>query len=604
MRRRFSFFVATRGALRTYWGSAALIIVAGAVALAAVVPVARLAHSVQNHASRLRFSTIRLSPLGFHWGSNVTTPGDSQSETIALLFQLLLLAGFATLVLAALSILSLSAARASSRFPEIAVRRAVGASRRNLLSAALAEGAVLGAAALIIGLVAGHAGLLTAVSEWPGAIDSVSAGPAVVAGVGILVIIVIGALFQLLTTPSRRIAEANPQPLELYIPALQLGMGLTVLVASTMLVRHAAGVTQVSEKAGSPGTVLELVSADASPEQRGRQYRALLTRLQNEPGIRAAGLMSPGTLVGLGMIDAITTDCGYCVDGGLVIKWHAVFTTHHFVSADTFGALGIDRVEGRVLTDEDRRDSPPVAVISETLARRHFQYGAAVGRLILLKLEQPEWYTVVGVVKDREAEGFGAKVQPRSAIYLSALQHPPTNVDLLIRTDSAGFSPEQVEVAVAGFGLRTVAPPASEEIVLAREAGPLKWFGRWFSLLGWAMLLITTASTFVLMRFWVRSLRHELGLRRAAGARRIHLLRYILVRAVLTALAGVAMAIWFGPALWDSLPDLVIGLEAWSVKLVAPLALILLGITLAGALVPALKACRDTPTDLLGSVGD
>jgi putative ABC transport system permease protein len=415
MPRRLSVFVATRDVLRTYWPSAALIIAAGAVALAAVVPVVRLANSVDHVGARLRFSTIRLSPLGFQWGSNVTTPGDTQAQTVALLFQLLMVAAFATLILAALSILSISAARASSRFPEIAVRRAVGASRWSLFSAALAEGGVLGTGALVIGVAAGIAALLAAVAGWPGDIAAGSAGPGVLVGAGVAATIVIGSLFQLFTTPSRRIAEANPQPLELYIPALQLGMGLTVLVASAMLVRHAARVTRVSGERSSHGTVLQLASAEASADQRGRQYSALLSRLEKEPGIRAASLMSPGALVGLGMIDAITTDCGYCADGGLIIKWHAVFTTHHFVSADTFGALGIDRVEGRLLSDGDRRDTPPVAVISETLARRHFQDGAAVGRLILLKLEQPEWYTVVGVVRDQEPEGFGGKLQPRSA---------------------------------------------------------------------------------------------------------------------------------------------------------------------------------------------
>jgi putative ABC transport system permease protein len=118
------------------------------------------------------------------------------------------------------------------------------------------------------------------------------------------------------------------------------------------------------------------------------------------------------------------------------------------------------------------------------------------------------------------------------------------------------------------------------------------------------MLLITSVSTFVLMRLWVRSLRPELGLHRAVGARRRALSRYILVRAMLTALAGVGIAVWFGPALWDSLPKLVAGLPRWSTGPVASLAGILLIIAVAGALFPALQAGRDSPTTLIGSVGE
>jgi hypothetical protein len=559
---------------------------------------------MDNLNPRLRFSSIRASSLGFHWSGNVATPGDAQAETIALLFQLLLIAAVTTLILAALSILSLSAARASARFPEIAVRRAVGASRRSLVSAALAEGGVIGAGAGIVGILAGCAGLVVAVAAWPGGIGPGSAGPGAMVVVAVGFVVLVGSLLQLLATPSRRIVEPNPQPLELYIPALQLGMGLTVLVASAMLVRHAARQVEAGTRATGNGTVLEISSADTSASERARTYQDLLRGLKSDASTGSASIMSPGTLVGLGMTDAITTDCGYCPDGGVIIKWHAVSATHQFVSADTFEALGIERVDGRLLTDEDRWDSAPVAVVSQTLARRHFQNGEAIGRQILLNLDQPVWYTVVGVVRDRVPDGFGGKMQPGSAIYLSALQHPPTDADLLIRPARAELPMERVAAILRAQGNLTFSSRSGEGALLAHEARPLAWFGRWFAFLGWTMLLITTTTTFVLLRLWVRSLRTELGLRRAVGARRIHLFRYVLVRASLTALAGVAVALWFGPALWDSLPDMVAGLAGWSPGLVAPLAGLLLAIALAGALLPAMQASRDTPSRLIGSAGE
>ena len=74
MRRKPSFLVVTRDALRTYWAGAVLILAAGAVALAAVVPIFRLTQSVGELAPRLRYGTVRLSSLGFQWGSNAVTP--------------------------------------------------------------------------------------------------------------------------------------------------------------------------------------------------------------------------------------------------------------------------------------------------------------------------------------------------------------------------------------------------------------------------------------------------------------------------------------------------------------------------------------------------
>jgi putative ABC transport system permease protein len=597
--------VAARDALKTYWASALLILAAGAIALAAVIPMARLARSAGDLSARLRFSTVRISNLGFHWGSNASAPGDAQAETVGLLFQLMLVAAFATLVLAGLSILSISAARASARFPEIAVRRAVGASRRNLFLAALAEGGAIGTAALVVGIGAGILGLVAALAGWPGEIQPGSLSPGVLAAASVALTIVIGGLFQLLSTPSRRIVEPSPHSIELYIPALQLGMGLSVLVASVMLVRHAEGLVSRPVTGAGAGEVFELVSSDSNAVERARGYAALLEQLHQDPGIATASLVSPGAVVGLGMEDALTTDCGFCRDGGVIIKWHVVFTTHQFVSADTFGALGIKRLEGRLLTDADRWDSPPVAVISRSLASRHFQDGQALGRQILLKLAEPEWYTVVGVVEDRVPLGFGGEVQPRAAIYLSVLQLPPATADLLIRPASGSYSPQAVTGAIQNRVAAGELPSiTSEQALLERESRPLGWFGRWFGLLGWAMLLITTASTFVLMRLWVRSLRSELGLHRAVGARRFHLLRYVLIRALGSALAGVAIALWFGPALWESLPEMVPGLASWNLGIVAPLSLVLVAIAVAGALLPAIRATRETPIDLIGSIGE
>ena len=597
--------VAARDALRTYWGSALLLVAAGAIALASAGPVVRLTTSLGQLGPRLSFSTVRLSDLGFHWGSNAATPADAQAVTVALLFQLLLVAAFASLILASLSILSFSAARASARLPEIAVRRAVGASRRHLIAAVLAEGGAIGTGALLFGLAGGGIGLIAAAAAWPGTITPGSRAPLVLIALGVTAVIVVGALFQLLSIPSKRIAEPTPQPLGLYVPALQLGMGLTVLVASSMVVRHASGLVAGQSGPAGTGLVFEVsVGGDSSPELRAAGYLSLLDRLHREPGIQTASLMSPGAMVGLGMTDAITTDCGFCPDGGLVIPWHLVFTTHQFVSADTFGALGIERVEGRLLTDMDRWDAPPVAVISRSLARRHFQGGEALGRQVLLKLAGAKWYTVVGVVEDREPEGFGGEVQPRAVIYLSALQHPPTEIDLLVRPGPAGFSAPVVDQALTSELGSQPRAEATERAILAREAGPLAWFGRWFTVLGWAMMLITAASTFVLMRLWVRSLRPELGLRRAAGAQRVHLLSYIIVRAMGTALAGTVIALWFGPALWDSLPEMVAGMPRWEFRQIAPLVLVLAGIASAGAMLPAIRASRETPSTLIGSVGE
>jgi putative ABC transport system permease protein len=597
--------VAARDALRTYWATAVLIVITGAVALAATVPVMQLAQYSREPVTGLRFSTIPVSDLGFHWSTNASTPAATQAEAVGLLSQLLLLAACAALALACVTILSISAARGSARVPEIAVRRAVGAARRTLLGSALMEGGALGGITLAIGIVAGLVGVAVAVSGWSGSIDPGSRVPAVTVTCLVAIVIVLGSLFQLLTLPARRIQESSPRPLGLYIPAIQLGMGLTVLVASMLVLQHSDRLLHDRRAGTGDGVVYQMSIADTAPARRAATLEAMVHQLKSDPEIESASVLGPGGLVGLGMVDVVTTDCGYCSEGGVILKYHPVFTTHQFVTADSFEALGIERVEGRLLTPRDRQGSPLVAVISESLARRHFQSGQPLGRQIALELSGQEWYTVVGVVKDRIPPGFGGEMQPQYVVFLSALQRPPNKIDLLVRSRNTRNTDDSIQRALSSVVKGGSLPePIAERTLVARETGPLSWFGTWFGILGWAMIVVTAMGAFVLMRLWVVSLRPELGLRRAVGARRRHLYLFILSRALLTGLAGVLIALWFGPALWDTLPSVIAGLEPWDLVSLSPLALVLVSIAMAGALVPALAAAHARPSELIESSGE
>jgi putative ABC transport system permease protein len=106
------------------------------------------------------------------------------------------------------------------------------------------------------------------------------------------------------------------------------------------------------------------------------------------------------------------------------------------------------------------------------------------------------------------------------------------------------------------------------------------------------------------MRLWVRSLQPELGIRRAAGAPRAGLLLGILSRAARTGLIGAAFGLWFGQAIWSTLPSVMTGAAAWDSRVLLRYTLLLVATTLAGALLPAWRALRATPASLLGSDGD
>jgi len=284
-----------------------------------------------------------------------------------------------------------------------------------------------------------------------------------------------------------------------------------------------------------------------------------------------------------------------------MVPWRQVLATHEMVSADTFRALGTNLVEGRGISAADRWDAPRVAVVNRALAAQHFQHGEAIGRQLMVGFDKSDWYTVVGVVEDQAPAGFGGALQPEYTVYLSLLQHPTPEMDLLLR-DPTGAPPLWAGQAVAETlgtaqgAIRQV----SESALLRTEAAPLRWFGRWFGLEGGVTLVIALTGSFALMRLWVLSLSGELGLRRAVGARRRQILGWILVRSLTVGLAGIGFGLWFGPGLWNALGSAVDGLPAWDTGIVIRLGLLLIGATLAGALVPAWRAVGMGPARLLG----
>ncbi|HEX3235760.1 MAG TPA: FtsX-like permease family protein [Gemmatimonadales bacterium] len=590
-------------ALRMYWGTVALLTGTGFLAQAAFLAVGALLPSQPGPATRLGPWLERGADLGVGWSQDAQGPAAIQQQGVDVLFHLLLGTAVATLAIAAVTILTLFGARAARRETEVLVSRAVGASRRALAASALLEGVIVATAVLAAGGAAGMLAARWAIGGWPGRILPGALVPHVAPILLMGAVILAGAILPLVFARQSRILDAETKPAGLLGPAvLQLGVSLAVLAVSALLGRHATTLTARLAFSDRDGQVLELTAPDRRPADRAQRYASLLQELDGDGG-ELVSLTSPGALVGLGTVSTVTTDCGICSAGGMNLKWHLVSTTHQFVSPDSFKALGVRLVAGRGIRKEDAWGATPVAVISRALAERHFQKGGALGRPMLVADDPRTWHTVVGVVDDPPGTALGSRLQPRYTVYLSILQHPVSSAELLVRSPPRADPAPFVRRALLALGTWGSGPIA-ERAILAAEAAPLVWFSRWFAVEGWVTLVIAVVGTFTLMRLWVQSLRPELGIRRATGARRSRLLLRILSRAARTGLAGTVFGLWFGQAIWSTLPSVMTGAAQWDMRVLLRYSLLLVLTTLAGAMLPAWRALRATPASLLGSDGD
>ncbi len=596
--------------LRAYPGTAMLVAATGAAALTALLPVAVLvAPGWTALLPRLHLAPVRGGDLGLALSSLAATPSEIRAETLAALFRLLLAVAAGVLVVSWITTFALAAARAVARGAEMRVRRAVGASRPQLLATELLEGVLIAAPALAAGDLAGFAAARVGLGTWPGWAVPGSRALAVAGvaamGAALLVAALMPLVFARRSSPVR---DAGPATLSLVLPTVQLGLALTVLVAGALLgeagTRLAAGPGAPRRGGGGGGGggghVFEIAAREPRSEARAAAYSALLARLRSDS--LTASLASPGTVIGLGPVSTVGTDCGPCrwAGGPLYLSWHTFAATHYLVSADTFRALAIPVVAGRGFTAGDRWGAPRVAVVNRTLAERHYFRGQALGRAIAIGVGADALYTVVGVVGDRAPAGFGGGFEPAEQVYLSVLQHPAREVELLVRPAARGAAALRSVSAALGRGGAAVAS-LREATLFRAEAAPVRWFARMFDVEGGVLLVIAALGTFAVMWLWVDSLLGEIGVRRATGARRRHVLGYVLARAALVSAGGVAVGCWMGMALWDEVGALVPGLPAWDPHAVLRFGLLLAAAALAGAAVPARRAARATPAALLAT---
>jgi hypothetical protein len=241
--------------------------------------------------------------------------------------------------------------------------------------------------------------------------------------------------------------------------------------------------------------------------------------------------------------------------------------------------------------------------VSRSLAAREFQDGKPIGRRINTGDDNAEGSTVVGIVDDQLPMALGGTLQPRYAVYVSVLQHPPRSVDLLIR-DPVDYEAlaRTLETNIGhGSGHYTV---NTERAVREAEIAPVGWFGRRFELQGWALVGVASLGIIAFMGLWVRSLMGEIAVRRSVGARRQQIFRWMVWRAAGVAARGIVAGLWFGLAVWGTLPEVVTGAETWDPSRFLPYAVLILGVVLCGVVPPAWRASRALPVELLQSTGN
>jgi len=525
-------------------------------------------------------------------------------------------AALGVLLVACANATNLFLARSAARRREMALCAALGASSFRLTRRLATESFLIVAAAGVLGLwlaVAGSIALAHLDLTWLPRNAEIRAEPAVFAfGIAIALVTAVG----LTVLPARDAARLNVGA-TIRVDALQstvrgristrdvpviaqIAVALLLLVGGGLLLRSFVQAESV-DLGFSPHRVLSISISLSGPQYSNPKriaafFEELRTSSAALPGVHASALGSHPPLSGAMLsADFLPQDSSIGPSGPPMA--HLVSVTPGY-----FETMGIPVRKGRAFQERDRADRAPVVLIDETLARRFWPRGDAVGRRLRLGATigaDSSWREIVGVVGS--VRSIRPERDPEPTLYVAHAQNPWPTMDLLIRTTG---DPEQLRKAVIA-AVRALDPQQpitnvrSLDEVVARTLAPRRI--QMLLILGSAavVFLLAVVSVYGMMAYTLAQRTRELGIRVALGATRNELIRYCLRQGLARVGAGVLAGSAAAVAAGGFLRSLLFGIAPWDPITFASAVLLLGSVALLACYLPAARAARADPLTAL-----
>ena len=459
------------------------------------------------------------------------------------------------LLIACANVANLVLVRGAARQKELAIRSAIGASRRRLLRQLMVEQVALAALSAAAGVLMAAWLLRLTVAILPDALP-LQQGIAVdgrVLAFALVLAVLTPLLFGLLpawqgSRPNLRSLLAAGGRSGTSVPARrvrtaivigEIALATMLLVGAGLLVRSFTRLLDVSPGFVPARALLAGVTlpVDKYPEGEARErfLAGFLERMRALPRVSAAGLT-----MAMPMVTDLST--GFEIEGQPIPAEGKPLTLFYGVSPGYFEAMGIPLLKGRLLSDDDRRGGPRVTVINQTIAERYFPGQDPIGHRIKVPQGGGGWREIVGVVGDVKQRGL--EERDAAQVYESYLQHPDfASFSVVVRTrddDPAAVTPELRAI------LRTMDPdlPLARvrtlQSVVDATVRPQRFSTTLIGLFSAAALLLAAVGIYSVMAYTVGLRTQEFAIRIAHGARRSDIMRLVLRGALAMSAGGIA----------------------------------------------------------------
>jgi putative ABC transport system permease protein len=534
---------------------------------------------------------------------------------------LLILLGAVAVVLliACVNLANLMLARSLGRQREMAIRLALGASRRRLIMQLLVESLALsllgGAVALlVVGWITDL--LLKLVPATIPRLHEVGFNLSILLFT-FLVSLITGVLFGLAPAVQASRPDvlaglkegtagaglsARSNRLRGLLVVTEFALSLVLMIGAGLLLRSFWRVLEV-DPGFNPQNVLVTriwlpvpnnpdLDPYRPPARRVQFMKEVLRRASALPGVKYAAisggnavpLIGPHNTIGVIVEDRADEAVPPQVQGAAV-------------SADYFSVLGAPLVDGRFFSERDDVQTPQVVLVDQAMVKRFWPDENPIGKHIKFgrRDSKAPWVSVVGVVGDIKTDGFDLPEQPH--VYFSILQSPGYAMAVYIKTEGNPGALTQalrqqvqsVDPDLPVFGEKTM-----DDLVSA-SLGERRFAMQLVTVFGVVALMLAGIGIYGVMAYAVNQRTREIGIRLALGANATDIVGWVLKQGMVLTMCGVAAGLASALVLTRLLQGLLFGIAPTDVITYAALALLLGLVALLACYIPARRATKVDP---------
>jgi putative ABC transport system permease protein len=467
------------------------------------------------------------------------------------------------LLVAAANVAGLILARATDREREIALRAALGASRRRLVRQLLTESVVLAAMAAALGTVLARLALGFLATRAPVSVprlDQAATDPMIVA-IGILTALValigFGLLpawtasrsdLQVVLREGRQSAARRAIRAREALMAGELAVALVLVAAAGLMYRTVDRLLHVDPGFDQRGVLslgLSLVGPRWAEDESVRLFQdALLSRVTRLPGVSQAALAGQ---IPLGDNYDLR---GFRIEGRTVrsdADWPSV--ERYSVTSDYFSVMNIPLKQGRLITSGDRTNGPLVMLVGETTARTLWPGENPIGSRVRTGGPDGPWRTVVGVVGD--VRHYDLSRPPTPQFYLPQAQLTDSFLVLVVRgtvEPASLLTPIRREIAAIATDVPVFDVATLDELV-SRSVASRRFLLLLLGVFAIATLAMAAIGLYGVVSQAVSGRRREFGIRLALGASRRDIYLLVLRRGFRLVAVGAAIGLACAAAL-------------------------------------------------------